>query len=285
MRWIRDRDLSTFAARVTPWLLDDPIVNNVPYTLTRMRLDGVVATEPDAVWLHAEDDSGNVTGAALRTPPRELLLANIRTTDAQALAELLIRDAKPTPGVGGPAAPAKAFTRRYTALSGGTAEVERTSRIYRLDAVTPPAGVPGALRAATLDDLDLMLAWRRGFAADVAASHGGAGEPVIRSETTNRIEAGDMVWLWEHSGRPVATAWLSPATAGVSRVSMVYTPPELRCHGYASACVAAVSQLALDNGAHATMLYADLANPLTNRLYQRIGYRAVCDTTQWWFVS
>lgn len=280
-----------------PWLLLDPVVNNVPYTLTRLRLDGVVATEPDALWLHAEDSSGAVVGAALRTPPRELLIAAVSTAAAERLADWFIEDMPPLPGVSGPAEPAEAFSRRYLARSGATGQITRSSRIYRLDAVIPPEGVSGALRAATPDDLDLMLTWRHGFAVETGETDRGVArnaDPAMRADTANRIGAG-LVWLWEDlalsgdtalsdgKAQPVTTAWLSPPAAGIPRVSMVYTPPEIRGRGYASACVAAVSQLALDGGATATMLYADLANPLTNRIYQRIGYRAVSDTTQWRF--
>jgi hypothetical protein len=61
------------------------------------------------------------------------------------------------------------------------------------------------------------------------------------------------------------------------RVGPVYTPPEFRGHGYASAATAAASQQALDAGASEVLLFTDLANPVSNSIYQRIGYRAVED--------
>ena len=77
--------------------------------------------------------------------------------------------------------------------------------------------------------------------------------------------------------------WTNPPTAGVVRVSGVYTPVERRGHGYASACVAAVSQHELDSGAVACSLYTDLANPTSNKIYQAIGYQPVEDARQWAF--
>ncbi len=59
------------------------------------------------------------------------------------------------------------------------------------------------------------------------------------------------------------------------RVSLVYTPPELRGRGYAGAVTAAASQQALRAGAQELLLYTDLANPVSNSVYQRIGYRPV----------
>ena len=60
----------------------------------------------------------------------------------------------------------------------------------------------------------------------------------------------------------------------------VYTPPEHRGTGYGSAVTAAVSQHALDAGARDVILFTDLANPTSNSIYQKIGYRPVYDSTE-----
>jgi len=57
----------------------------------------------------------------------------------------------------------------------------------------------------------------------------------------------------------------------------VYTPPELRGRGYASALVAELSQRMLDSGMSFCVLYTDLGNSTSNAIYQRIGYNAICD--------
>ena len=72
-------------------------------------------------------------------------------------------------------------------------------------------------------------------------------------------------------------AYASPANGGVTRISGVWTPPELRGHGYASGVVAALSTARLDAG-EACMLYTDLANPTSNAIYQAMGYRRVGDS-------
>ena len=63
----------------------------------------------------------------------------------------------------------------------------------------------------------------------------------------------------------------------------VYTPPELRGHGYASAVVAALSQRLLDAGHQYCALYTDLANPTSNSIYQKIGYTPVSDAVEYAF--
>jgi predicted GNAT family acetyltransferase len=63
----------------------------------------------------------------------------------------------------------------------------------------------------------------------------------------------------------------------------VYSPPEKRGHGYASACTAAVSQMLLDNGRKFCFLYTDLRNPTSNKIYQQIGYQPVLDFAEYSF--
>ena len=72
------------------------------------------------------------------------------------------------------------------------------------------------------------------------------------------------------------TGFSGPTPNGI-RIGAVFTPPDLRRRGYASACVAAVSQSVLDAGRKFCFLYADIANPTSNHIYQEIGYQPVCD--------
>ena len=71
---------------------------------------------------------------------------------------------------------------------------------------------------------------------------------------------------------PASIAGL-PYNRGMVRVGPVYTPPEHRRRGYGAAVTAAASQHALDAGAVQVVLFTDLANPTSNSVYQRIGYR------------
>jgi len=70
----------------------------------------------------------------------------------------------------------------------------------------------------------------------------------------------------------------------VSGIAHVYTPPYFRGRGYASSCVAQLSQLILDKGFAKCVLYTDLANPTSNSIYMKMGYRAICDSLMLKFV-
>jgi predicted GNAT family acetyltransferase len=83
--------------------------------------------------------------------------------------------------------------------------------------------------------------------------------------------------LWERENRSVSLAGRYRAVAGQARIGPVYTPPELRGRGFGGAATAAVTQAALDEGAEVVVLFTDPANPASNTLYQRLGYRPVSD--------
>ena len=76
--------------------------------------------------------------------------------------------------------------------------------------------------------------------------------------------------------------WTGRTPDGV-RIGAVYTPPEYRGRGHATACVAALSQRMLDTGLAFCFLYTDLSNPTSNSIYQRIGYHLVRDVVDYNF--
>jgi len=93
------------------------------------------------------------------------------------------------------------------------------------------------------------------------------------------------MWLWEDAGEPMSlTAFGGPTPSGI-RIGPVYTPPEHRRHGYASALVADLSAWLLGKGRRACFLYTDLSNPTSNAIYSRIGYRRICDAVEYRFLS
>ena len=66
-------------------------------------------------------------------------------------------------------------------------------------------------------------------------------------------------------------------TAGICKVAPVYTPPQQRGHGYGTAATAAVTRQAIETGAPEVLLFTDATNPVTNSIYQRLGYRPAED--------
>ncbi len=207
----------------------------------------------------------------MHTPPHPLLLTALPFAVAADLATTLA--GLPLSGLNANPEAACGFSARWRALTGGHSEVRLHQRLYRLGALAWPDPVsPGDARLAGAADLPLLTSWLTAFAREV---HDAGGED-LAADARDRVSYGGAL-LWEAGGAPVSLAATSRQVARMTRVGPVYTPRELRGRGYASAATAAVTQRALDAGAEEVLLYTDLANPVTNSVYQRLGYQPVED--------
>ncbi|MGB8382869.1 MAG: GNAT family N-acetyltransferase [Dermatophilaceae bacterium] len=166
-------------------------------------------------------------------------------------------------------------------LTGQRVRAEMHTRLFELTEVVAPSPVLGSLRRATAADVDLALSWYDAFMTDAdeqaGRPRGASAHPdVDRAGMLRRLEGG-RIWLWTNEiGRPVHLTALGPPSFGCVRLGSVYIPPEERGRGYASAAVAALSQRVLDGGA-TPCLFTDQANPTSNAIYQRLGYRPLVD--------
>jgi uncharacterized protein len=226
-------------------------------------------------YLASVDDDGPCL-CALMTPPHNLTLYTDRAQAPEAM-ELLAGDllahSWPVSGVNGPVRLSDAFATLWEQRAGARPVVSRNMRVYELRQVTHPAYPPGRLRRARPDELELVVDWSLAFELDALGEHGDREE--VATRTAGRLAAGN-VHFWDDGG-PVSMAdQRRPVVHGIT-VSGVYTPPALRRRGYATACVAALSQRLLDGGFQFCTLFTDLANPTSNDIYQQIGYRPVCD--------
>ncbi|WP_405596862.1 GNAT family N-acetyltransferase [Streptomyces sp. NBC_01410] len=274
MTWHLTEDVEEFHRAAGDYLARDPARRTALLTVSEtVRRHGPHAFgEAEPARFGWWQEGGKAVGAAfLQTPPRPPLLAPMAEPLAGELAQALRGAGVPVRGVKGGEGSAQAFAEAWTGGGGWT--VAQRLRLFRLGELTPrhPAP-PGAARQATADDVPLAAAWMKGFAADI-----GERSDADYTQNVARRVADGCLYLWETGGQPVSMAARSPLLAGQSRVSPVYTPPGLRGRGYAGAVTAAVSRSALDAGAEQVLLFTDLANPTSNALYQRLGYRPLAD--------
>jgi RimJ/RimL family protein N-acetyltransferase len=214
----------------------------------------------------------SVRGAFLQTPPFPVVLSGM---PAQAAAELAAKTlaGRPISGVTAHAEAAAAFSAVWAEHTGGTVTPHLRSRLYRLAELAGPDPLPdGAPRVAGDGDAALLTEWFEAFSVEVHEM----AVPDHAAAVRERLSYGGLT-LWEVRGEPVCVVGLTRQVAGMVRVGPVYTPPRQRGRGYASAATAEVSRSALAAGAQEVLLYTDLENPVSNSIYQRIGYREVED--------
>jgi uncharacterized protein len=227
------------------------------------------------------EDGGRVLTAALRTPPHNLVLAECDDTAAYtALAENVHGEFTDLPGVTGPASTIGAFVSAWRELTGESARLLMSQGIYSATEVVVPQGVPGTMRPAGEPDRELVLGWVDAFMAEAVPEESPRDSAGFLDR--NESDPAGRVVLWDHEGA-VSLAACGGATPHGIRIGPVYTPPEARGRGYASALTAELSRQALAGGRDFCFLYTDLANPTSNSIYQRIGYRHVTDAQTWKF--
>jgi predicted GNAT family acetyltransferase len=129
-----------------------------------------------------------------------------------------------------------------------------------------------------------MVEWLQAFEAE-ALSFLEPDEDRARRTIEYRLTAERAgLMLWE-DGDVVSVAGFGGETPNGIRIGPVYTPPELRGRGYATALVAELSSKLLAEGRRFCFLYTDLANPTSNAIYERIGYVRVCESAEIAFVD
>jgi uncharacterized protein len=254
------------------FLSSQPVLHNLILSILHAR---VAHPEPGRYWMARQQDKtagvvlqSPLTFAATLTPMEQRVVTAMVETIAEAGISL--------PGVNGDAATAASFAGQWSERCKSAATPFQGNRLYELLEVGADPGIEGELRQAGPKDRSLMILWSRAFQVEIGESAEGTELHVDRG-----LAAGDL-WLWEDRGETVSMAVGRAPVERVVRVAGVYTPPQMRKRGYAEACVSALSNQ-LRSAGYRSILYADLANPTSNSIYQRIGYRAVAEVLRYRF--
>jgi RimJ/RimL family protein N-acetyltransferase len=224
--------------------------------------------------------NGNgVAGAAVQTRDSVLLVNGLPPETVPAAAQALAVARVNLSGVRGTPATATAFAQAWHAVTGVQARESSRDVLYRLRELDAPSGVAGGRRTAGTGDAETVVRWLNEFF--IEAFDEPSNVEASRAMLTSIADAGDHVLLWVVDGEPVSMARVRAAVAGASRIGPVYTPPGHRGHGYAAAVTAAAAQFARRGGASEVVLFADTDNPVSNRVYQRIGFEAVAEDVRY----
>lgn len=232
-------------------------------------------------WFCIVSDKTGVCAAAMRTPPYNVLLARFSgdpDSSGKLLVDSISQRSANIPGVIGEREITDPFMEYWCNARGVMVNGRQLQRIYRLDKLNRILLAKGRFRLATEADKSLLLRWTYSFHDEVFASVN-QDEPM--PDITGRI-ANREIFLWEDD-LPVSMAAKSRPTNRGMTVNYVYTPPEFRRRGYATSCVYVLCKDILDSGYEFCMLYTDLANPISNSIYKRIGFREVCDSVMYIF--
>ncbi|MGW5055245.1 GNAT family N-acetyltransferase [Actinokineospora sp. NPDC004072] len=267
-------EVSEFAAHALPLFQADPVRHTMALTV----LTGVLKDDQPDVRMITVFDDGTPVGVAFRTPPWPLIVSGMPAATHTALIDFLVRNGMEPGGFAGPREVADPLMTLWTDATGEVPDKTIALRLHRLvDFVRPE--VPGEFRWAVEDDIPRLGVWMDEFSDDSSVGGvGRGGEEVVRYSFATGVR---RFGIWrDPAGEDVAMAAVSPPLHGMSRIGPVYTARDHRGHGYGSAITAALTQAALDMGVREALLFTDVANPVSNAIYRRIGYRPVLEAVE-----
>jgi hypothetical protein len=281
MKILKFSDPDIFQSVVKQHLLKHEAENNLPLGILSSLIAGEYRDQPP--YLAQVEDQGETELVVMCTPPYPVLISFEEKPLNEEVVSLVIDDlvkelGDNLTGMTGSNNMVSQFADTWQVAAGGKAILKMAMRTYKLVQVSPVSGIPGSMRPANEADTSLLLDWYGNFHRESLVEK--PDPERIKVQVERYLKADPHLrgmMIWEDGGNPVSMAGYSGPTTNGIRIGAVYTPPALRRKGYASACVAGLSQYLLDIGFKFCFLFTDLVNPISNHIYQQIGYQAEND--------
>jgi predicted GNAT family acetyltransferase len=265
----RYTDPKGFLAAAHTWLRAAEAENNLLLGSALGWRGGQPADAP-AYWVTVREGH-EIVACACRVPPHPVVLSRAPADAVAELAEFLSSTDTSIGSVNGPTTEAEAFAAAWVARRGGRWRTRFRMRLHELTQLSlSTRASAGTLRKAGEADLALAHDWIAAYEHDVRM-HTSTGDVARRL-----IDRGQL-YLWIDGGEPRSMAAAVRETDTGCSINTVYTPPQFRGGGYATAAVAELSGRLLEGGRRFCCLYTDVANPTSNSIYAKIGYKPIRD--------
>ncbi|WP_172370947.1 GNAT family N-acetyltransferase [Sporosarcina jiandibaonis] len=271
------KDVNEFSLKVEPILVQKEDVNSLFLGV----LQGIKSRLYENPLMATIEEEARVLAIFQMTPPHPLNQIYVDENRLDESMELLIKNLLDfkieLPSIISLKPWAYRFAKKWEAETGMTTKLLMDQGLYRLDQVDETlVKSPGAWRFAEREDCRLIEEWYYLFAVE-------AGVPIPSSndihKSVARMVDNQEVFLWEDDGEIVSMMKKSrPTNHGVT-VSLVYTPKDKRRKGYARTLVATISKELLKDYDFC-VLYTDMMNPTSNKIYKEIGYVKIVDSVQ-----
>jgi len=223
-----------------------------------------------------KNDGGGVIASAMCTPPFNIIIYetgnkhNGETIDF--LAKELFNAGYLLPGVLSEKTTAESFAESYAKFAQKNTRVHMDLNAMRLDNLAEVDFASGYLREITEEDLYYLPYWANAFQIECKL---GIGEIMEQYERCKSVISQNKSFVWVDK-TPASMAEQTRQMPNGAVISRVYTPPFYRNKNYCTSCVWHLSKLLLDKGNKFVSLYADAGYPVSNKVYQKIGFRNVC---------
>lgn len=262
-------EIVNFKEEVTPFLEKNEQENNL--------ILGVLQMVHQPIFMGIAKQGEEIAVVFLQTEEKKQIIvatSEIAEEDIVELAKKLAEVYPNVPGLIGNKKIVQRLAEEIAVLANKKTTVAMEQGIYELKQVKKKWNGDEVFREVNSDELTLIEQWIYQFCQDVNL-------PTTKEEakqTAHTLITNHRLFGLEVDGKLVSVAAKTRPTKNNITVNFVYTPKEERKKGYASNCVAALSQRMLDEGYKTTTLYTDLANPTSNKIYQEIGYEQIAES-------
>lgn len=278
-------DIYEFYDLAFPFLLKREVENGLLLSILNNLKKDIQRYGTEKPLLVALLEDNELKLVAIRTPPRNLILSH---TDEMVSIELLIEELlkrkEKLPGVLSFKEAADKFARLWCEKNSLKLQVLRNERIFKLEEISKDTLGNKKFNVATKIYQPLVIKWASEMLREALVEI--SDEELERNidNFKKELEEGNSRnFLLFESNEPVSMARKAGKTPNGTGISLVYTPQHLRRNGYATECVAKLSKLILEEGNKYCFLFTDLSNPVSNSIYQKIGYRPVIDVDEYKF--
>lgn len=223
---------------------------------------------------------GEINVVLLRTPPENLIICGKKDAVRQA-ADWLHKQHAVLPGVTGCAETSRIFAEEWGRLTGAEAEKMSGHKIYQLNELKDIPKKPGKLTYATEDDIALAMAWTEEYEDMIGSCKHPDLEKTVRQEIKN-----NQVYFWRDDHcTPVSMAKKGRELKNGAVLNFVYTPEDYQRQGYATTCVAALSERLFKEGYKFCSLNTNAENPASNTISVKIGFEPVGEAAEYRFYN
>jgi uncharacterized protein len=280
MKLTKFHDAAQYYQRVENYLLQHEAANCLILGMSKGLVGGEANTANQTYMVVVEQDR-SIVATAIQTPPRNLILAKPSNSQAiKLIAEDLTANSKLLPGVIASKAEAEIFINIWHDLTAQSHQLNVAMRVHQLNQMQSIAHAAGKIRLAVESDRHLLIDWTQAFTQEALR----ATETRSDSELwVKRKLQKQSLYVWQDR-EIVSMAAYGGTTPNGIRVNAVYTPPEHRGKGYATSCVAGISQKLLKQYKYC-FLFTDLANSSSNYIYRKIGYIPMDDISNYSFTN
>lgn len=238
---------------------------------------GVLQIVQQPIFMGVAKQEEEIAIVFLQTEEKKQIIvatSEVMGVDIKELAKELTKVYPDIPGLIGNKKVVQKLAEEIAVLENKKMNVVMEQGVYALQQVKKKWTEEGVFREINSDELPVIEKWIYQFCEDVNL-------PTTKEEaeqTAHTLITNHRLFGLEIDGKLVSVAAKTRPTKNNITINFVYTPKEARKNGYASNCVAALSQRMLDEGYKTTTLYTELANPTSNKIYQEIGYEQIAES-------